>query len=53
MNLHFINENHFLNETKGLQTKSKNNVRWNTIPVCYVAIEKRKFKVICTCLLRS
>ena len=29
------------------------NVRWNTIPVCYVAIEKWKFKVICTCLRRS
>ena len=29
------------------------NGRWNTILVCYVAIEKWKFKVTCTCLLRS
>ena len=29
------------------------NVGWNIFPVCYVAIKKWKFEVICTCLLRS
>ena len=29
------------------------NARLNTIPVCYVEIVKRKFKVICTCFLGS